>query len=62
MDGNQSCKVEKRRGIIRKANHVEPPSDHIELRALRKASVAKEEKKRLRAEQTEERVRWPKQE
>ena len=40
---------------------VQPPSDLIELRTLRKASVAKE-KKRLRAKQTEERVSWPKQE
>ena len=61
--------VENRRGIISattpgrkemaartiRTNHVEPSS-------VGKASVTTEEKKRLRAEQTEERVPWMKQE
>ena len=43
-------------------NYLELPFDLIELRTHRKASVAKEENKPLRAEQTEERGPWPKQE
>ena len=67
VTNTQHIDDEDRRGIIRvttplTTNYVEPPFDLIELRAHRKASVAKEENKPLRAEQTEERGPWAKQE